>query len=436
MNIQKILPKALKKVQSVKNALTAPLNEAHPEVFKTSLSVASKAQYSMGTALLHKRSMGLFDLSSDILAKSSKIEVIEEIAPDKLIMCHLTDFLPVGGKISTTYDASGFPRNTLHFALNHSVANPLGGGGPKGWTEKRYGILIPFKNGLKSFEDKCFGGRYNDFIIEGSINLPEGSFIIAKNPEIPFGKAFFSDASSKIQELQGVKGITLVETSMETYDAVDLMVEKLGFTNLKTLHAKMVGMNPEFANMSNDMEAMQKQAQSLMEPDFDFDKYMESIGLKDFSPEDCLRANECWNEAWQAFCTRLNFENCNHSDTIFSRFEKFIETLAALVYTKTPWNQGEKDYKLILSECLDVIKKSKNPDKTLFFNPSEVQNIIKKSKTPSIASNLLYKELGIATVPDISAAKKLSNSDWQAILDKYLPTLTDPIESDGFFWNY
>ena len=124
----------------VKQAGNKIISNIQPQTQKLALPVDS-----YGKAIVQRKILGLFDLNKLSYIKPKKMESIEQIAPDKLLLVHLTDYLPKNGKIQSDFTAKGAPRNTVHFALNHSVVNPFGGGGAKGWTEKKYTIFAPFQ---------------------------------------------------------------------------------------------------------------------------------------------------------------------------------------------------------------------------------------------------------------------------------------------------
>ncbi len=377
-----------------------------------------------------KKLIGQFSIENNFNLPDKTIKDLDELTPEKSLLVHLTDYLPINAKIKTTASSGDYGRNTLHFGLNHSVTNPLGAGGKTGWTDKKYSLILPFDKACKMPNAKSYGGRHNDFMFVDNLDLPKGSFIVKQNTNLKDGIVEFSEANKKLPELVNTKGITLIETNMTPYEATDLLIEKLGYTNLKKMYAEKMGMSIEEVNLMNNTENYigvigdEKEAEKKLFELFNNEEFIEKTLKR-------MELNEKWNDDWASFCSKYNFKNCNHINTIFSKTEDVFLSTGLLSKINNNWHYDGVNCK---QEILKTLDKIKNTDevKYLNFNLEEVYKTIKKSATPQEASETLYKDFKIKTTPENT--DKTDPSIIQSELKRILNNLT--AEEDDFFFNY
>ena len=387
---------------------------------------------SYGKALVQKRIFGLFDINKLPFFQSNKMETFKQIAPDKLIFVHLTDYIPTSGKIQSTFESTGGLRNTTHFALNHSVVNPLGAGGPKGWTEKKYAIFAPFKKTCDI--NSPIGGKYNDFMFEGSVNLPEGSFIYRQNLEIPQGKIKFSDAF----ELTGKHGITLAEGQETPYNMGDDLIEKIGYTNLKDMHAALLGQNRAMVNFANDSENLVSLGNKMLSGELSEEELFKLFSSTDFeklseNAEKNVENEQMWSDIWNKFIKSLNLSDTIHSETPYADLEHIIELIDSLHLTDGKWQTNGTDCKTIILDKIDKIMQ--NPEfKIKFINLSDLKRVIQYSNTPTEAINKL-KNIGIK---GFSGYSKATSAELIEQIDNLIQKITyvDKYPDIQFNWNY
>ncbi len=134
--------------------------------------------------MLTKEEVAKYSIDND-KNKSKKIE-----GANDLVLVHLTDYIPKNGVISSTKDSGACTveefegisykvpsqRDTVHFALNGAV-EPNNGGN---WDNCKYAIIIPFADIDKS---KMKGGTTSDLYSKGSVQLPEGSYLLCPDTE-------------------------------------------------------------------------------------------------------------------------------------------------------------------------------------------------------------------------------------------------------------
>ncbi len=351
------------------------------------------------SSIAKRRILGLFDINGTLPVKNRKINSFEQITPDNLLMVHLTDYLPKGGTIHTLFDNSKNARNTLHFTLNHAVVNPFGGGGTEGWTDKQYAIFTPFKKALKS--GQMVGGKYNDVFLEGSYKLPWDSFIYRKNNCVPEGKILFSDAS----DILGAQGITLVEGKYDAYEMADVLCEKLGYSNLKALHAEGMGTDIQTVNLINHPEKMIEMSNSFFDNCKDVDIDLDEIERR-------LAFDENWKKIWNKFITSYGLEDKQHCETSYSTGENLLFFIEALKRKNNLWTENNQDYREKILEVISKAKKQKTQPK--FFSFEKISEIIQNSDTPKIACEKINQEFGI---DNSSLFADLSKNDIESQFD-------------------
>jgi len=422
-------------INKIASSIIPTLKTASKKITAPKKSVASTFTLpvdSYGKALVQKRIFGLFDIDKLPSFPSKKMETFEEISPDKLLFVHLTDYLPTNGKIQSTFESSKAMRNTTHFALNHSVLNPFGAGGAKGWTEKKYVIFAPFEKTCAI--NSPIGGKHNDFMFEGGVNLPEGSFIYRQNLQVPQGKIKFSDAF----ELTKKHGITLIEAQETPYNMGDDLVIKFGYTNLKDLHAAMVGQNRDIVNLANDFEKMIELGQKALSGELSEEEIIKLYGTADFEKlaeeaEKNIEKEKMWSNTWNKFIKSLNLADAVHSETPYANLENIAQLIDSLHLTGKTWQIGDVDCRAIILEKINEIMQ--NPEfKIKFIDLENLKRIIQNSATPTEVIEKL-SDLGFKGFEGYSKATSTQLKDQ---IDKLIKDITyvDKRSEYAFGWNY
>lgn len=112
-----------------------------------------------------------------------------------LVLVHKTDYIPIDGVIKSSKDAGVLgdasiwindqeyivdvpsERESVHFSLNGEVTSHTLGD----WDESKYAIIIPFE---KIDKDNIVGGITVDTYTKGSVQIPQGSYILCPQTEI------------------------------------------------------------------------------------------------------------------------------------------------------------------------------------------------------------------------------------------------------------
>ncbi len=132
---------------------------------------------------------------------------------------HMTDFLPTGGKIQTSLNSRGYPRQTLHFALGEMVRSHSFGN----WEKMKYAILVPFRH----LEPQLMNVFHQDTFILGDLTLKSGTILIAPQgesvPQIPGVKVQFFDPSTA--NIRDVIRDTLIKNKQWVFESESGYVE-------------------------------------------------------------------------------------------------------------------------------------------------------------------------------------------------------------------
>lgn len=376
-------------------------------------------------------------------AERKPIKDFQDISPDNLVLVHMSDYFPEGGKISSvknaTRDENGVSkyRSTVHFALNHVVHEHKYG---NRWHSMKYGIILPFKKTLENVDKQdILGGKYNDFFLRGDIELPDGSYIVKYNPDIQDGKIKVSNISQTSEGFDDTKCIRLVETSNpDLSQTVNNVIKKAGYTNFDELIRKGMGIPEEYENLALDEMAQYELLQNNPEKYAEFISAYNSAkktGLIKFG----LRAKKCWKD----FCKKYHFSDCMHTYSPWGRSEMLIESIKTIkkysddwvhvlkpneekdsdtanlfvisssfysrFLTKNPTDaqqeESEKtytiDYQKELIKVIDEIKKQVPPDKPLSYDINKMREIIETSNKPSVALERIEKELKLKVLSDL-----------------------------------
>ncbi len=396
------------------------------------------------------------------------IEKIEDIAPNNLVLVHMTDYFPENAQILSAKNAlkdnngASPNRSTVHFALNHVVNEHIAG---YDWHSMKYGIILPYDAAIKNLNKKnILGGKINDFFVRGNVQLPDNSIIVKHNPDIEKGKLKITDASKTLKDFKNTKGIKIVETSNpDMQKAVSTVIEKTGYSRLDSLMNKERGYSEEAADL---MTSDKKQKKLKLENP---QKFYEITGNIDWSKvsEYEKHVNECWNN----FCRENNLTDCWHTYSPWGRSESLIECINVAGLGTDSWiseplydkenenffdedgmpkfpkideeNLSEEEKNEILSKFLssimysdvkeeinykteflkviDEIKQQTPKDKPLSYDIDKMKKIIEKSEKPSIALKQIESELGLKLMPNEKMKKEIPNAkEKYAVIDTLL----------------
>jgi len=133
---------------------------------------------------------------------------------EDLVLLHVTDYFPEDMIIKTPKDAKVMldkeyeghhyqvprQRETVHFTINGEVENNTGGS----WNSAKYIIVVPFT----AIDNNNFvGGTSTDFYSKGSVQIPDGSYIICSKSEAQKYKGKIRDGIHVVEiDSENVKG--------------------------------------------------------------------------------------------------------------------------------------------------------------------------------------------------------------------------------------
>lgn len=391
--------------------------------------------------------------------KDNTINNFNEFSPEKMVLVHMTDYFPENAEITpvnmATLDENGKSqyRSTVHFAINHSVAEHDFG---NKWQHMKYAIILPMDKVLENTDEKnVLGGKLKDFFIMGKVKLPDGSIIIKHNPEIQEGKLKITDASKALPEFKDTKEIKIIETSnTEIGEFANKIIEKTGYTNFLKLTSRLAGLNEEEEkllfdkNYSNELR--------LNNPE-EYLKKVSKIDIQNFMEI----ANE-QEKSWIDFAEKQGFENCLHTYSVWGRSEFLIEAIKLVGLNDNTWekhlespqndlefdlndfdcdteddfdessfasmmidmlgsNNKNINYKEEFLKIIDEIKSSIPDDKKLSYNIDVLEDIIKSASTPSQALKQIEDRLGLnVMVPVDENTEKPSDTEIFSLLDTML----------------
>ena len=316
--------------------------------------IASGIQKTLRPRLVNAESKRIFSFAS----KSKILSKNGDINSNGLVLTHLTDFAPSNGVIESAKDAIGWYRNSVHFATNHGVVSHSQGN----WISKKYSIIMPYQNVVKTKGNKIVGGVPADLYSEGSIKIPKGSVIVRYNEKIPKGKFKITD-SSKIDEFKRLKGIKIIETSEKDMQlATDKVIEKLGYEVKSSNHPFVFG------------KTYNKDGFSMLDK---FNKFLKQHKMKPMI----------------------------HSYTPNARTERLLENLGFRSKYLNNWIVKDKDGTILINykdKYLDILKNiAKDSQKNNYkseYDIEKIATIIQKSKTPKEAEKLLLEKLNLKTL--------------------------------------
>ena len=300
------------------------------------------------TQTVPEQSRQLFSFATKHRLKTPKGKLLE----DGMILTHLSDFAPNRGFIDTAMSGGGLARDSVHFAVNHGVTAHFGGS----WDTKKYAILIPMNTARQTTGNRFVGGVAGDFYSKGRVKIPKGSVLVRRTSNVPKGQYRISDAS-KIEEFKELHGVKLIETSStDMKSTVDNIVRRLGY---KTKSG-------DFYNWGGS--------------------------LSDFN-------------AFNAYLRKNGMKPMMHTYTPNGKIEQILANLKARVTNKAEWVVKDKMGNVIIDYQQEYLKSLKYINdfarKTGYpidFDTKQITQIIRASKTPQNALELLESRLKIKTL--------------------------------------
>lgn len=308
------------------------------------------------------------------------------IDPKSLCLVHITEFEPKGNTIlsakdALTQDGIGASRNSVHFSINHPVAAHRWGD----WDNLPYSIIMPYEATKQANpHGKIIEGLPNDLYTNGSVIIPQGSVIIKQNSEIESGKI-------KVSDYPYIEGVKLIETSQAPHSITNSIIEKMGYSS---------------SSVDNGM--------GLFE-----DKISKS------SKEDFLNDMEKNFKSWLEFCQKEGIKPMKHSSSINGLAESLIESIDMLATTDS-WEIKNTNYKKLILETIKLINKNaRQSNYFLSYDTSKLAKIIKQSKTPSQALELIRSELKLKPILHRERKPYSEHNDYSCSLDMRLKGLKD-----------
>lgn len=350
-----------------------------------------------------KQSASLISASKKLLpgCQPRTLAKLEQMAPDNLVLVHMTNYFPHNGIIKSTREATkdangvGRCRDTVHFAMNHAVYEHQYG---NPWNSMKYAILAPLNGVMKSNKkENIVGGAITDFFIKKSVKLPEGSVIVRHNPDVPKGKLKVLNAGM-IEELKDTKGLTVLETSGNVKETANNAVEMMGYSRID----KMMMNNDEIADTAE--------------------------------------------EAFETFANNNGFKNYPlHSTSPYGRSEMLIEDIKILLGHENNWEHtmngglitsaGEKvNYKKEFLDVIPDIKASLGEGESLTYDIDKLGIIIKEAETPKDALKQVEKQLKLKPMKSLEECMASGEKPGPDELYMAIDTFTgiSPVQKDMF----
>ncbi len=327
---------------------------------RDTIEISSKQKY----RYINTDDTSLFDGYS-----KKRIKSFDEIAPENLVMIHKTDYFPEKGTIKSLRNSieneqgqKGF-RSTVHFSMNQPVKSHMLGN----WDNKKFAIIMPFKDTMNDKSNIAIGGKLNDFAMSGNVELPDNAIIVQYNKEIPEGKLRIS----KDKET----GIKIVETSESNVSkTTETVIKKMGYTTFK----------------------------DLVESD-------ENITSDDIE------------NAWDNFCAEQNYINMHATYLPHHQADSLFPTLYFLNllddWTGVDLFGCDLDYKQELLSVIKDIKQNTPKNKPLNFDIEKLERIITDSDTPESAYKKAQDEFGFYFIPQETNSLFSPNKNRQMIIE-------------------
>ena len=323
-----------------------------------SISKTSKVFAKSAKPAFKIRQTGLFSADKSLFpfAKYHPLEdAAGKLREDGMVLCRMTKNLPTSeGKVLSFYDALGYPRNSVHFSINHPVEAHWGGD----WDEMPFGILMPMESTLRDKANKFLGGIAQDFYSIGSVKIPKGTVIVRHAKDVPAGKLRVINAR-KIEEFKKLKGVKIIETSEENIrDAFQTVIRKLGYET-------------KFPNAS--------------------------CAANDFCTEEVFNLEKKFVE----FLKSKGLRSVMHSYTPDANIAFILNNIRMLANDNKAWKIIKSgnvlfDYKREILKTIDDVKMfAEQKQLPVHLNIDTLKTIIARSDSPSEAYNIISKDLKI-----------------------------------------
>ncbi|NLF83025.1 MAG: hypothetical protein GX568_03445 [Candidatus Gastranaerophilales bacterium] len=392
-----------------------------------------------------KQSASLISASKKLLpgCQPRTLAKLEQMAPDNLVLVHMTNYFPHNGIIKSTREATkdangvGRCRDTVHFAMNHAVYEHQYG---NPWNSMKYAILAPLNGVMKSNKkENIVGGAITDFFIKKSVKLPEGSVIVRHNPDVPKGKLKVLNAGM-IEELKDTKGLTVLETSGNVKETANNAVEMMGYTRIDKMIHKMMGITEEQKELMTAINNPQTAAKIMEESPEKLDL------LDNINYEKITKTGEKASKAFQKFADKNEFKNYPlHSTSPYWRSEMLIEDIKILLGHENNWEHtmkgglitsaGEKvNYKKEFLDVIPDIKASLGEGESLTYDIDKLGIIIKEAETPKDALKQVEKQLKLKPMKSLEECMASGEKPGPDELYMAIDTFTgiSPVQKDMF----
>lgn len=342
---------------------------------------------------------------------NKKMNKLSDLSPNKSVLVHMSDYLPVDGIILSTKNASvdkkGLRkvRNTIHFAVNQTVpTNNIG----LSWDSKPVGIIAPFDGVLLNNPKKnIIGGQPQDFYIKDKVKLPEGTVIVRYSKRVPRGKLKIVNPKT-IESLKNTKGLKIIETSDNVKKVTNNCIEEMGYTRLDKLYAKEASLPCKYAEV--DIEKRNSAE--------DYKNYL----LNSKNINKIIAADTSLKQAWQNMANDVGFNIYkNHQSSPYGRSEFLIDSVSLLAKYNNSWEDKittfnvftQKDdvvkinYKKDFINVINSINDNLKPEEELSYDINKFKDNIITSSTPQEAIDMLAKEQKIKPMgEDIGKIRK------------------------------
>lgn len=322
---------------------------------------------------------------------------LDKITPESLVLVHMTDHFPKGGVIKSVKEAlknndgTNQYRSTVHFALNKSVTEHVGG---NSWNTMKYAVLMPFKSTVEQTPSKnIIGGVTDDFFFMNEVKLPEGSVILKFNDKIPQGKLQVSQA---VDDGQVLKGVSLVETSNpQTGDVATLLTKKMGYTSMEDVAKDALGVNDsDYKIITSDLTKLNDEERN---------RYCElSVDVGEKAMEYAQKVNTSWGD----FAKENNYHKGLHAYSPWGRSEHVIQGVNLLgeggnnSWLGKDYVGNAVDYKQEFIKVLDESMQALPKDKELSFDANKLKIILSESNTPKDAEKSIKEKMGLKILPN------------------------------------
>jgi hypothetical protein len=357
-------------------------HEARDQFYKAQGTAAEPKTLKPGTT---------FDIDDEALLPGYKERSIQwgRIRPEQLVLVHVTDHLPLGGKIKSLFEATGKPRVTVHTSVNYALSKDTTG---NDWTDKKIAVFMPADSAIR-LNGKPAGGTESDMFWGLSLNINDPRMIVlVQDSSIPAGK--LQVLPSKTIGVPSGSTVTVMGTSLPIQEAAPMLLKKMGVTPLE-------------GGVSTWDEDF-----SLLKPDT----------LSDVNPELLTKRN-----AFKRFLREEGIAEQLHEGSPYQNLELSLMLLGRL---DSRWQLAGVDRKSFLLQQLHSIERACHEQGRMPIDLEQVYSIVEKANTPQDAVSQISK-LGItkmmgapdvalkASAEDCNAPNKLLESP-EKLLDSFI----------------